>query len=67
MSRLKKLYERIKPYVGILAIVYPYIQILAKTKGLELPDLGELGNTISQGLGTATLAQSDKVVKPRAS
>ena len=63
MGKLKKLYEKIKPYIGILAIIYPYIQIAAAAKGIDLPDLGSLGNTISQGLGTVALAQSDKVVK----
>ncbi len=51
----------IKPYLGIIAIVYPAVQAFAKTKGYDLPDFGDIGNVISQVGGTALVAKSEKI------
>lgn len=59
MGWLKKL----KPYLGILAIVYPIVQTLLVAHGVVLPDLGDIGSVGAQVGGTALLATSDKIAK----
>lgn len=64
-DKLKKLYEKGKQLFGLLLVLYPAIQIILKSKGIDLPDLGPELNFGSQALGTAALAQSDKIVKKK--
>lgn len=57
-----KLLSKLQPYLGIIAIVYPAIQLFARSKfGYELPDFGDLGNVISQVGGAALVAKSEKI------
>lgn len=51
----------IQPYLGIVAVLYPAIQIYAKTQGVNLPDLGDLGNVLSTTGGAALVAKSEKI------
>jgi hypothetical protein len=57
-----KLLSKLQPYLGIIAIVYPALQAFAKSRfGYELPDFGDIGSVISQGVGTALVAKSEKI------
>lgn len=70
MFGLGKYLEKIKPYLGMLAILYPYLQKFAVSQGIPLPDLGDLssyGNLAVQGAGTALLAKSEKIGKKKPS
>lgn len=56
-----KFISKLKPYLGIVAILYPALQNLLALKGIVLPDLGDLGEFASITTGTALVAKSEKI------
>lgn len=62
----KKYLEKIKQVVGLLAVVYPALQLLLKAKGIELPDLGAEWSAGVQVGGAGLLAKSEKIGKKKA-
>lgn len=54
-------FELGKQIVGIAAVFYPILVAYLKGRGIELPDLGDY-TAKTQILGTALLAQSNKVI-----
>lgn len=56
------MWKYFKKYYGIIATVYSVIQLVAKSKGIDLPDLGEYDGLIL-ATGGAALLQSEPVKK----
>lgn len=63
----KKYWEKIKQVAGLIAVIYPALQILLKSQGVDLPDLGPEFGAVAQVGGAGLLAKSEKIGKKKPS